>query len=234
LHDFDDEPVGVVEITDAEVVPADRIEADFARDEGAGYETVDGWRRAHETFFGRELGDTPINAIRFRLTDLIVAERYRRPARSGNGGYTSGLVASLLGGSDVEVTLRVPPPLETPLRIEGSLVYATDTLVAEATRAAVELDLPVPPDDVEAGVPDPEHPFPTCFVCGPGRSDGLGLHPRSYGSLVAVPWRPAVVTRERVWAALDCPGAFAVNPDFARRVRAGTAGRPHRRATGRE
>jgi uncharacterized protein YhfF len=218
LHDFDDEPVGVIEITAAAVVPADRIDADFARDEGEGYETVDAWRRAHETFFGRALGDTAINAIRFRLTDLVVAERYRGPARSGNGGYTSGLVASLLGGSDVEVTLRVPPPLETPLRIDGSSVYAGETLVAEAARAAVELDLPVPPPSVEAGPTDPDHPFPGCFTCGPGRDDGLGLVPRAYGDLVAAPWRPRSPSREHVWAALDCPGAFAVNPAFERGI----------------
>jgi uncharacterized protein YhfF len=218
LHDFDDEPVGVIEVTDAHVVPADRIDADFARAEGEGYETVDGWRRAHETFFGRTLGDTAINAIRFRLTDLIVAERYRGPARSGNGGYTCGLVAGLLGGSDAEVTLRVPPPLDRPLRIDGSSIYDCDTLVAEATHTTVELELPSPPRSVEAGPADPEHPFPGCFTCGPGRDDGLGLLPRAYGELVAAPWRPRKPTREHVWAALDCPGAFAVNPGFSRGI----------------
>lgn len=218
LHDFDDEPVGVIEITEAEIVPADLIDADFARAEGEGYDTVDGWRRAHEEFFGRTLGDTPMNAIRFRLTDLIVAERYRGPARSGNGGYTSGLVASLLGGSDVEVTLRIPPPLETPLRIGGSSVYVGETLVAEATRATVELDLPAPPPSVEPGPADPGHPFPGCFTCGPARDDGLGLLPRAHGDLVAAPWRPRDPSREHVWAALDCPGAFAVNPGFERGI----------------
>lgn len=218
LHDFDGEPVGVIEITDAHVVPADRIDLDFARAEGEGFESVDDWRRAHESFFGRELGDTPINAIRFRLTDLIVGERYRGPARSGNGGYTSGLVASLLGGTDVEVTLRVPPPLDTPLRIDGSAIYQGHTLVAEAKRAPVELDLPAPPPVVEAGPVDPDHPFPGCFTCGPAREDGLGLVPRAYGDLVAAPWRPRNPSREHVWAALDCPGAFAVNPAFERGI----------------
>ena len=183
----------MIEITAAEVVPADRIDADFARAEGEGYDTVDGWRRAHETFFGRTLGDTPINAIRFRLTDLVVAERYRGPAGSGNGGYTSGLVASLLGGSDVEVTLRVPPPLETPLRIDGSSIYAPasavgqaagaraedpafggggDTLVAEATRATVDLDLPTPPPSVEAGRRTRTIRFPAASRAGPAATTG--------------------------------------------------------------
>ena len=40
--------------------------------------------------------------------------RFNGPPGSGNGGYTCGLVAGLLGGP-AEVTLRLPPPLGTPL-----------------------------------------------------------------------------------------------------------------------
>jgi hypothetical protein len=89
-------------------------------------------------------------------------------------------------------------------------------LVAEVRPTTVELDLPAPPPHVEPGEPDPAHPFPDCFVCGPARTDGLGLTPRSYGSVVAAPWRPSQVAPELVWAALDCPGAFAVDPDLSR------------------
>jgi hypothetical protein len=35
---------------------------------------------------------------------------------------------------------------------------------------------------------------------------------------VVARWRTHEPTREQVWAALDCPGAFAVNPGFARGV----------------
>jgi uncharacterized protein YhfF len=219
LQGYDDEPVGVVEVTEARIVPAGEIDEQFARDEGEGFASVDEWRVAHEQFFDRPLTDeVPIDATRFRLTDLVIASRYRGPARSGNGGYTCGLVAALLGGSDVEVTLRSPPPLDTPLRIDGSSVYAGETLVAEATRTTVQLELPAPPPFIEAGEADPNHPFPGCFTCGPGRDDGLGLVPRAYGELVAAPWRPRNPTREHVWAALDCPGAFAVNPGFERGI----------------
>jgi uncharacterized protein YhfF len=220
LHDYDDEPVGVVEVTEVRTVPVRAIDERFARDEGEGFESVDDWRRAHEAFFGRPLDDDePIEAVRFRLTDLVVANRYRGPARSGNGGYTAGLVAGLLGGSDVEVTLRVPPPLDTPLRVEGGSVYDGDTLVAEAARTGVELELPPPPADVEAGPADPDHPFPGCYVCGPGRDDGLGLRPAPVGDgCVAAPWRPRAPGVEQLWAALDCPGAFAVDPDLERGV----------------
>ena len=41
---------------------------------------------------------------------IVVARRYRGPRSSGNGGYTSGLVASHVDADTVEVTLRAPPP----------------------------------------------------------------------------------------------------------------------------
>lgn len=146
---------------------------------------------------------------------MIVASRYRGPDGSGNGGYSCGLFAHLVDG-DAEVTLRTPPPLEAQLRVDGLDIFEADTLVAEVRATTVELELPAPPPRVEPGEPDPNHPFPNCFVCGPARTDGLRLTPRRYGSVVAAPWRPAEVSRELVWAALDCPGAFAVNPDFSR------------------
>ena len=70
--------------------------------------------------------------------------------------------------------------------------------------------------------------FPDCFVCGPARAVGDGLRIfagprddlRDPDRAVAAPWRPdatladetnpAVVALEFVWAALDCPGYFAV------------------------
>jgi uncharacterized protein YhfF len=222
LHDAEDLPVGIVEVTEARVVPAGAIDERFARDEGEGFESVADWRLAHERFFERELDDdVQIEAIRFRLADLVVARRYRGPARSGNGGYTCGLVAQLAGG-EAEVTLRVPPPLDTPLRIEGHRVLAGETLVAEAVPTRVELELPEPVRFDEArrleGPPDPDHPFPGCFVCGP-EGEGLRLRPTPVGDgRVVAPWRAVAPTVEHVWAALDCPGAFAVDPGFARGV----------------
>jgi uncharacterized protein YhfF len=70
LHDFDDEPVAIVEITHAAVVPARLIDLQFARDEGEGFESVDEWRRAHERFFGGAIDDdTMIVAQRFRVVE---------------------------------------------------------------------------------------------------------------------------------------------------------------------
>ena len=72
LLGFDDEPVGVVEITDVRVVPAGEIDLDFARAEGEGFETVEEWREAHERFFEQPLHeDTPVVAIWFRLVERL-------------------------------------------------------------------------------------------------------------------------------------------------------------------
>ena len=67
---YDDEPVGVVEVTEARVVPASEIDEQFARDEGEGFESVEDWRVAHERFFERPIEpDTLIEAVRFRLVE---------------------------------------------------------------------------------------------------------------------------------------------------------------------
>ena len=72
LLGFDDEPVAIVEVTEARVIPAGEIDVQFARDEGEGFETVEDWREAHERFFERPLpDDTLIDAIRFRVVERL-------------------------------------------------------------------------------------------------------------------------------------------------------------------
>jgi len=72
LHDFDDKPVAIVEVTDAKVVPASEIDIEFARDEGEGFESVEDWRIAHEDFFQQPIEpDTKIVAVRFRLAEEL-------------------------------------------------------------------------------------------------------------------------------------------------------------------
>jgi uncharacterized protein YhfF len=70
LLGYDDERVGVVEVTDSRVVRASEVDEQFARDEGEGFETVEDWRVAHERFFGQPIEpDTLIEAVRFRLVE---------------------------------------------------------------------------------------------------------------------------------------------------------------------
>jgi hypothetical protein len=151
------------------------------------------------------------------MRELVIEPRYRGPDASGNGGYTCGLVAEFVDGP-AEVTLRLPPPLGRPLRVEEGRVLDGDDVVAEFGPAQLELAVPEPPaweDAVDAQRPDVESPFPHCFVCGFRRAqdDGLHIHagPWRDGAVAGV-WvpRPDTVGEEFVWAALDCPGAYAV------------------------
>lgn len=157
---------------------------------------------------------------------MIIKARYNGPADSGNGGWTAGTVASTLPEAPtVAVTLRVPPPLETPLSAvrteDGIKVYADDaTLVAEVAAASIHPDdvQPVAFDEavrVSASYPGfVAHPFPTCFVCGPQRApgDGMRLFPgRVRDGVTATPWVvPDDVSPAMMWAALDCPGGWTV------------------------
>lgn len=157
----------------------------------------------------------------------MIDGRFNGPAGSGNGGYTCGLVAARVGSPAVEVTLRLPPPLDRPLAVhrDGDAVVVQDgeAVVAEGSPLeALELDVPAPVSlgDAERAAARytgfSRHHFPTCFVCGPARAEGDGLRifagpvaGRGDG-VVAAPWTPAESRPELVWASLDCPGAFAV------------------------
>jgi len=169
---------------------------------------------------------------------VIIDRRFHGPPDSGNGGYVCGLLAGLIapaGEATVEVTLRKPPPLETPLdvaRRDGGRAVLLDgeAVVAEAALASVELDVPEPVTFEEAVAASKsylwfrDHPFPTCLVCGPGRAVGEGLRilPGNVPGrgIVAAPWTPdawlagadATVRPEFLWAALDCPGGIAFLP----------------------
>jgi hypothetical protein len=165
---------------------------------------------------------------------ISIERRYNGPPGSGNGGYTAGLVAALIGGP-AEVTLRSPPPLERPLRVErvedgGLAVRDGDELVAEARSVELRLDDPGPvaiADARAASRADAQrwsaaHPFPSCFVCGPERAagDGLRIFPGRVGEggLHAADWTPdrsladasGAVASACVWAALDCPTSAPV------------------------
>ena len=72
LYDEEDRVVGVVEVTEARVVPAGEIDLQFAQDEGEGFESVADWHEAHERFFERTIDDeTLIDAVRFRIVERL-------------------------------------------------------------------------------------------------------------------------------------------------------------------
>jgi hypothetical protein len=158
---------------------------------------------------------------------LIIPARYNGPPDSANGGYACGLVARLLGGT-AEVTLRRPPPLAVQLDVVeadgGVEVRDGDTVIAEARVAEVPVSVPEPVSGEEAEAASrryagfEHHAYPTCFICGPEREDGLRIFAGPVArrpGLVAAPWTPAEVAPEVVWAVLDCPSGWAVD-DFHR------------------
>ncbi|MET8150386.1 hypothetical protein ACIBSW_02995 [Actinoplanes sp. NPDC049668] len=153
---------------------------------------------------------------------MQIASRYNGPPTSGNGGWSAGAFAVASGagadGRAFEVTLVVPPPLETPLTVADGKVAAPDgSLVAEVAPVA-DAGAGVAPASLEqaraaaAGYPGfADHPFPTCFVCGPENPDGLRIFagPLPDGRMAA-PWVvPPDVRVETLWAALDCPGGWS-------------------------
>ena len=167
------------------------------------------------------------------MTDTVrIQSRFRGPPQSGNGGYVAGLLARHGGRpSGAEVTLLKPPPLDRDLAVVrdggGAVLRDGETTIATMAPAAVEIKAPPPvsPEEAAAAVEGftgfSHHIFPECFVCGParGEGDGLRIFPGAAGARrVAAPWRPSPdlcgadgkVAPEFVWAALDCPGYFAV------------------------
>ena len=172
---------------------------------------------------------------------FVVPSRFCGPPESGNGGWVSGHAATLLRPDPeaaVTVRLRNPPPLDRELTVvprpdqgpDSLELHDGDHLVLEATLTP-GLDVDGIPEavsfaDATAAGADYEglvdHPFPTCFSCGPEREpgDGLGLRPGRLpgdGGAYAAAWVPTLeVDVETVWAAIDCPGGWA----------SGFAGRP--------
>jgi hypothetical protein len=149
-----------------------------------------------------------------------IDSRFNGPPDSANGGYTCGMVAALLG-APAEVTLRVPPPLDTDLGWDGERLLDGDVVVAEGRAVEVDAEPPQPVLFAEAEEASRHYPgfeahaFPTCFVCGPDRQDGLAIFAAAVEGrgVVAAPWVPTEVSTELAWAALDCPGAIAVGWD---------------------
>ena len=180
---------------------------------------------------------------------IVIPPRFCGPADRGNGGVTAGLLAAAIAGP-AEVTLRRPSPLGTALEAapDGAMVVlrAGDEVIAEAIAKGVDVEAPpaVPLAEARAAaasspvVVHPEwHPFPSCFVCGPGRAEGDGLRvfpgrlgvrevfaapvvfPRDLGDA------EGLVPAHLLWATLDCPSSFVMYMDGTRPTTAYVLGR---------
>jgi hypothetical protein len=155
-----------------------------------------------------------------------------------NGGWVSGSVAGHLAAAatgPVEVTLRAPTPLGTPLdldvRDDLAVLRDGERVLVEARPSPGQVQAPPPVAWAAARTAaerfpgHTEHPFPRCFVCGTERAagDGLRVFPgpargSSHGgpATVAALFTPAaahagaggLLPAHAVWAALDCPTAW--------------------------
>lgn len=165
---------------------------------------------------------------------IVVSSRFNGPRESGNGGYTSGLLAKRFDGA-AEANLRSPVPLDELLQLaegeDGALrLLQGETLIAEARPApdfAVAVPAAVGTEESRQAAASyrglDEGVFSHCFVCGRAREDGFDVFAgRVEGrDLVATPWTPPAWTAgadgqvqpEFVWAALDCPTYFATHLD---------------------
>ena len=156
--------------------------------------------------------------------EITFSRRFRGPLTSANGGYASGNLAAFVDADEVEVTLRLPPPLDRPLAVrrEDDVVELLDgdAVVAEARGASVAVEPPSAVSFAEAEDAASRHVrlgsalFGECFTCGMRDShDGLEIYAGAVAGrepLHAAPWTVRESSREIVWAAIDCPGAYAV------------------------
>jgi len=158
--------------------------------------------------------------LRLSGENITIERRYRGPTQSANGGYVAGRLAAFVDGP-AEVTLRMPPPLDRPLAVatvDGRvLLLDGEAVVAEAQARAPELEPPaVSLEEAEEAatrhVRMGSEEFSQCFTCGVRPDDGLCIHvgPVAGRDVHAAPWVAREVSPEVVWAAIDCPGAWAV------------------------
>jgi len=157
--------------------------------------------------------------------EITFPRHFRGPLTSANGGYACGRLAAFVDAVEVEVTLRLPPPLDRRLAVErddhGARLLDGDALVAEARPAPVQIDVPAPVSVGAAEEARGRHvrgwnpDFGECYVCGT-RVDGLEIRVGPVAGrepLHASPIELPEALPEIVWAAIDCPGAYAVGAE---------------------
>ncbi len=153
---------------------------------------------------------------------LTIPARFRGPPSSGNGGYVAGALAERFpltpaGRADaaVQVTLRAPIPLDTPMQLDCSgesqlRLLRGEQLIAEAEPITLTLDVPSPPafeaaraaqsdsaalqPRLNSLIPGGTGFHPVCVCCGADVAAGEGLRvfaaPVAGFDGVAAAWRP--------------------------------------------
>jgi hypothetical protein len=168
------------------------------------------------------------------MEEIVLAQQFAGPPKSGNGGYVCGILARRVKGLATAV-LRAPAMIGETLRFSTfgdgvRLETLEGDLVGEARPADETIPTPPPPPSYEAavragaGFPGLARPFhPICFCCGDRLEEGYGLRvftgqvEGAQPGHVAGPWTPNPVFAdaegltpvEVIWAALDCPGSVS-------------------------
>ncbi len=175
------------------------------------------------------------------MPTLTIDARFNGPDGSANGGYACGAIAAQLAGP-AWVRLQRPVPLDVPLEMrpaeapEQWAVHGPEQVIATAGPAPSMFETPAAPSLAEARAARAYyrglhgHIYPRCFVCGPSRpaDDGLRVFAGPVAGrqqIVASDWSPGPDARTAagmvkptwVWAALDCPGYFALDVEPTRR-----------------
>lgn len=166
---------------------------------------------------------------------FTIDRRFCGPPQSSNGGYFCGMVAEHFS-TPVAIRLKAPPPLNVPLTLEpdGDRTRIRD----DRQDIGIALQAGEPPEPspfmsldqarliseqgrVDASI---NHPFPSCFVCGPNRdrADGMRVFtgPNADETLYAAHWfaeaawasNGKTIDARYIWSAMDCPSS---GPAFA-------------------
>lgn len=180
-----------------------------------------------------------------RVDTVTIPGRFNGPEGMVNGGIASGLVSSHIEGP-TKVRLHAPVPLDRALELRTGEDQATLTADGRTFATAVKTAPSSlnPPRRIRAGEVEslPRfnrdlNPFPTCFVCGHLRTDGMGLEMRHTpeGGIAAVFDPTRVMARGLIlaprflWAALDCPSGYAALQDIGPGVLGTLTAEIHRR-----
>ncbi|MDV6235567.1 hypothetical protein CH379_008010 [Leptospira ellisii] len=179
--------------------------------------------------------------IQLKKETITISSKFCGPPLSGNGGFSAGSAAKKLNSLSSTVKIKAPIPLNVELGLSfdpdaySALVDISSGSVAVEAEPAPDFRLDLPQPVSQDAIAEAsknylgfvEHPFPSCFVCGPERKERDGMRIFSgkipdqpgFKHLHAANWEPwkelgddsGLIRKEVIWAALDCPGGFAVS-----------------------
>ena len=74
VTDFEGSPMCVIQTTEIRYLPFNKVDAQFAADEGEGDQTLEYWRKVHHQYFTKEAKDFNLE---FNENSLIACERFK-------------------------------------------------------------------------------------------------------------------------------------------------------------